>query len=96
MNVLKLLLFILVGLPVLKAVTFKTVFLLASTLLLWTFCMNFGFPWTLGLCICFYGYISVALLSLVFYVFDRDKKSRFFNVGSWLWTLSTTYIRIIC
>ena len=96
MNILKLLLFVLVGLPVLKALIFKVVLLLSSLLLLWTFCMNYGVSWTLGVCICFYVYLSVTLLSVVFYIFDKKKKSRFVNVGSWLWTASTTYVRIFC
>ena len=96
MNILKLLLFVLVGLPVLKAVIFKAVLLLCSMLLLWTFCINYGVSWTLGLCICFYVNLSVTLLSVVFYILHRSKERRFFNVGSWLWTTSTTYVRIFC
>ena len=94
MSILKLLLFVLVGLPVLKAVIFKVILLLSSLLLLWTFRRNYDVSWTLGVCICFYAYLSVTLLSVVFYIFNRNKESRF--VKSWLWTASTTYVRIFC
>lgn len=96
MNVFKLLLFILVCLPALKWVMFKTVLLLCSVFLFWTVCFHYGVSWTFGLCICFYVFITATLLNVVFYIFDRNDENRCYNIRSWLWTASTIYIRIFC
>lgn len=93
MNVLKLLLLLLVGIPLLKAVVFKLILGLTSIFFLLTLSTHYGVPLIFGLCSIFYLFLTVVIVGGIFYAFERPKDSSIFNKNL-IWM--ATYIRLCC